>query len=226
MLAYDAGMERRTPAKSKRHAHNPRSDAKPVILAILEESGGFWTAETRLHKAFHVAHLLHWEHNAGALTTHPIVRMPHGPGIDQSALLLSELEVAKHIIVTSRPVGPYRESVYRLPIGVKSNASDDERSAVRRAIVWVGDKSATALSAITHEHSRTWQTTTDGERLDIDLDLMTDDEYERNRQRLQSAGEVVRGIFESIVARSPRQGSRSAGAPAGTRGRDLKRRAS
>lgn len=172
-----------------------RQEAKRVIALILDESGGEFFGMTKLYKAFYMAHLYYWEAHSGVLTKHPIVRMPHGPGIDRGPELLLEMCESGTIEVSNRPQGPFSESVYRLLVQSAAEGSAEERASIRRALDFISTKSAAALSAETHEFSRTWQQSADGEEMDIYLDLLTDQEYDANRRSLGEVRTAVDDIF-------------------------------
>lgn len=170
-------------------------DAKQVICTILAAAGGEFHKKVALYKAFYYAHLFYWQENAGTLTDYPIVRMPQGPGIDDANRLLCELEQEGRIEIQREQYGPFPEYVYLLKEKFVIDPTDPGYCAVEKAVKWVEGKSAGDLSRETHEYSRSWRQAADGQELDIYLDLMEDEEYLQMRQRLQSAEEMVSGIF-------------------------------
>jgi hypothetical protein len=146
-----------------------RAKAKRVIAEIVKEAGGELVGKTRLFKAFYVAHLLYAEREPGYLTTWPIVRMPHGPGIDGGDELLRELELTGVLHCDQVPEGPWLTNRYVLqkkaPAGDRLSAG--EIRAIREAVRFVQSKSAAELSELTHEHSRSWIAARDGQPLNI-----------------------------------------------------------
>jgi uncharacterized phage-associated protein len=187
--------------------------AKYVIRALLIESNGEFSGKTRLFKAFYAAHLFHWQKRKGALTDYPIVHMPRGPAIDNADPLLGELKKEGVIEISSRKNGPYDERVYKLVDGRMPPLTEEERESIREAIIWISDKSATELSEITHENSRSWAATTDGQEMNIYLDLLSDDDYAEMMERKKELSGKLDAVFGEVNQR------RSAKAPARRVGR-------
>lgn len=67
-----------------------RHKAKRLILEIIRQAKG-GLGKTQLFKAFWLSHLYYAQIARGYLTDWRIVRMPHGPGIDDGDDLLHEL---------------------------------------------------------------------------------------------------------------------------------------
>jgi uncharacterized phage-associated protein len=164
---------------------NPRADAKEVICLLVGAAGGALRGKVRLNKAFYFAHLYYWREAGGVLTSHPIVRMPHGPGIDDAQRLIAELVEEGLLSVATSQNGPFDENVYRLT-GEPSpiDESTAKGRAISQAIAFVEGRTAAELSEITHEHSPTWRTTPDGGEMNIYLDLMDEEEIQSIRDRL------------------------------------------
>jgi hypothetical protein len=165
-----------------------RSKAKQVILEIIRQGKGKLTGKTRLYKAFYVAHLLYAEQETGYLTAWPIVRMPFGPGIDCGDELIAELELAGMLTRKKVAEGPWKTTRYLL-------TGDNERTerlaaparrAIKQAVAFVCSKTATELSDLTHEFSRSWIEARDGQPLDIYVDIIADDEFERREREIDS----------------------------------------
>jgi len=144
-----------------------RTKAKRVIAEIIRQAGGKFTGKTRLYKAFYVAHLLFAEHDQGYLTVWPIVRMPHGPGIDCGDELLAELELSGVLERKQVPEGPWQTTRYELSRDGRSEEklSAGAKRAIKEAVEFVCSKSATELSELTHEFSRSWMEARDGQPL-------------------------------------------------------------
>ncbi|HYV36446.1 MAG TPA: type II toxin-antitoxin system antitoxin SocA domain-containing protein [Gemmataceae bacterium] len=162
--------------------------AKQVIVELLRAAGGAWTGKTKLYKAFYLAHLYYAENEPGYLTNWPVVRMPNGPGIDAGDELLEELELTGIIARDAAMVGPYHTSSYRLT-GKKLPAerlAKKALEAIRVAVEFVQTKSATELSDLTHEFSRSWLNARDGQHLNIYIDLIEEDEFARREQSLET----------------------------------------
>lgn len=165
-----------------------RTKAKRVILELIRQAGGEFVGMTRLYKAFYVAHLLYAENEPGFLTTWPIVRMPHGPGIESGEDLLVELELTGLLDVERVREGPWTTARYKLTDrGLASQPLDPaEQRAVREAVEFVQSKSAVEVSELTHEHSRSWLAARDGQVLNIYIDMIPDDEFRRRERELDA----------------------------------------
>src|SRR5690554_5470024 len=96
----------------KLRTHPDHRNAKRIIRAIVKLAGGRVEGRTRLYKAFYASHLFHWKSHGVYLTTHPIVHMPNGPGIDRGSGILEELEHEGFLKFSEQYNGPYTESVY------------------------------------------------------------------------------------------------------------------
>ena len=164
-----------------------RAKAKRVIAEIVKESGEEFVGKTRLFKAFYIAHLLYAEREPGYLTTWPIVRMPHGPGIDGGDELLRELQLAGVLQCDQVPEGPWMTNRYVLRDKTLSGSqlSAPETQAVRDAVQFVMSKTAAELSELTHEHSRSWLAARDGQPLNIYVDMIPDEEFDQREKDLE-----------------------------------------
>lgn len=163
--------------------------AKEIIAEIVRASpGGSISSKTRLYKAFYFAHLYYAKDQPDYLSDWPIVRMPYGPGIDGSDELIREMADEGTINAVSRfDGGPFPSNEYRIAESKKTPStllSLEAISAIQKAVAFVQDKSSAELSTLTHERSRAWQEAADGEILDVYIDLMSDDEYERYKTRV------------------------------------------
>ena len=165
----------------------PRTTAQDVILEILRAGDGEWTGKTKLFKAFYFAHLYYAEAQPGLLTHWPIARMPQGPGIHMSRELFAGLVQDGLMLVEPVHEGPYPEYRYRLTDKGRDAARppEDVRAAVREAVSFCLPRTAVELSQITHERSRSWIESRDGELLDIYIDIIPDDEYEKRRAEME-----------------------------------------
>lgn len=173
-----------------------REAAKLVIRDIVAAAGGRLAGKTRLFKAFYAAHLYYWRGGNGVLTDYPIVRMPRGPGIDDGEELLLELEREGFLRIGSQPCGPFEETVYE-SVGQADFEPDDPRfRAAQDAAKWVRDKTAVELSAETHEFSRSWNESSDGDEMNIYLDLVPNSDLIRIRESVKRAEDLVNGAFK------------------------------
>lgn len=160
--------------------------AADIILEILRATDGEWSGKSRLFKVFYFAHLYYATEQLDSLTDWPIVRMPQGPGIHESHVLLQGLVQSGMMTVETIHEGPYPESRYRLTEQGRAtpaaSVGEAARRAIRDAVAFCHEKTAAELSQITHERSRSWQLAKDGDILEVVLDSIPDDEYERGER--------------------------------------------
>lgn len=155
--------------------------AKRVILEIIAAAGGEFSGKTRLYKAFWYAHLYFWEEEARQLTSYPIVHLPFGPGIDEGEVLLADLVRGGALHIDRIFNGPFPESRYRLSGTFPVNTDDPVHRVALKAVEYLMGRSATEISQCSHEESRAWQITDNGKPMDIYLDFLSDDEFQRVR---------------------------------------------
>lgn len=149
-------------------------DAKSVICDLIAAAGGVFCGTVRLNKAFYFAHLYYWRDEADILTDYPIVRLPKGPCIDDYDIILEQLANEGRVTISTRPVGPYSETVYRLAQDHALDAGSPRAAAILRAVEFVDSHSAVELSDITHEYSRSWRETPNRKEMNIYADLLSD----------------------------------------------------
>lgn len=166
-----------------------KSAAKQVICELVAASKGVLRGKLRLNKAFYFAHLYYWRDSEGVLTDYPIVRLPLGPCIDDSSDLIGELIAEGRLTVSVEPLGPYKENVYRLAVDCELDLSTPRGRAIFQAAEFTNGLSGAALSELTHEHSRSWQNTPNGNEMDIYADLLEDDEWQAIRRRVSAIRE-------------------------------------
>jgi hypothetical protein len=161
----------------------PATDAREVILHLIRAADGAWSGKTRLFKAFYFAHLYYAAENPGLLTDWPIARLPEGPGIDDSASLFGKLVAQDYITIERTHEGPYPEFRYRLTDKAKLLNPPEKQAklAIEKAAEFARAKLASELSNLTHEHSRSWKKGANGDILDIYVDLIPDDEFEKEQ---------------------------------------------
>jgi Protein of unknown function (DUF4065) len=165
----------------------PRTDAKRVLVELIRKADGEVTGKTRLFKAFYFAHLIYFENNPGLLTNWPIARMPQGPGIHQSGELFDQLVKDGYLIIEQVHENVYPEYRYRLTekAGEIAPLPNDADLAIQRAADFVKDKTAVQLSELTHEYSRSWIEGKNGDILEIYVDVIPDDEYDRRKLEIE-----------------------------------------
>jgi hypothetical protein len=174
-----------------------RARAKQIILHILKEAGGA-LGKTRLFKAFWLAHLFYAKNSRGYLSAWKIIRLPKGPGIDRGDELIIELKKAGEIELGHEPKGPYTETVCKLTsqpgdTALPPGATEAIKAAC--AIVMAHDR-VSELSEWSHEYSRSWNVTPNGNELDIYSDLIPDDVYWERRQKLIDLNDVYDDLFK------------------------------
>jgi hypothetical protein len=179
--------------------HSLDHQAKEVICQIIAAAGGELHRKVALFKAFYYAHLYYWSEAQGTLTDYPIVRTPQGPGIENASQLLEELEQEGRISMRKEQYGPYAEVVYALARPYTVDPANPRYKAVEKAVKFIEGKSAAELNAETLEYSRSWQTASDGEELDIYIDLLDEKEFLSLKQRLQETEEMVNRVFAANV---------------------------
>ncbi len=175
-----------------------RNRAKDIILEIVRLAGDNIRGKTRLFKAFYIAHLFYAKRAPGYLSDWPIVRMPHGPGIDSADQLIKELVGEGRLAVHTTDVGPYNELQYvatckQAPPSLSLSAID----AIRDAVDFVEGKTAAELSELTHEFSRSWKAGKDGDELNIYIDLVSDEDYAADRRAFQEMDAVIDSVMKS-----------------------------
>lgn len=159
-------------------------EAKETILDLIAAAGGVMHGKVRLHKAFYFAHLFFWREADGVLTAHPIVRAPQGPFIDDGEQLIEELRRDGVISISTAPVGPFQETIYRLESPRSVDPETPRGRAINQAVELVLSRTAVDLSDLTHEHSVSWQTTENGREMDIYLDLLSDEQLSTMRRQI------------------------------------------
>jgi len=170
-----------------------RTNAQRVILELIRHAGQTWDGKTKLFKAFYFAHLYYASKEPGLLTDWPIVRTPQGPGIDKSQPLLQGLVKNGYLTIESIQEGPYPE--YRYCLSEKAAAepplAEDARAAIKAAADFVLPKTASELSQLTQERSRSWLQAKDGDLLDIYIDLIPEDDYEKGQAELAALDQQI-----------------------------------
>jgi hypothetical protein len=193
-------------APSKRESSKPRileeaeerDRAKQIILYILKQAGGA-LGKSRLFKAFWLAHLYYAKNAPGYLSSWKIVRLPHGPGIDKGDELILQMKKTGDVAVDHEPRGPYTEMVCKLTeqSGL-IDISEEAIKAIKIAVKVVTElhDSVEQISEWSHEVSRSWGSTPNGEELDIYSDLIPDDVYLERQLNLKELNEVYDDLLK------------------------------
>jgi hypothetical protein len=179
----------------------PRANPRHVIVEILRNAKNAEINKTKLYKASYLSHLVYTHNSPGLLTDWKIAHMPQGPGIDSSYELLEPLEEEGYLTKSVTSDGIYTECVYRwtgkeLPADALPPAAS---KAIKRATEYVLPMSATQISNLTHEHSRSWIEGKSGDALEIYTDLIDDEEYERRAKQLKSLEADVQLALKDVA---------------------------
>ncbi|MBN1909414.1 MAG: hypothetical protein JW818_06725 [Pirellulales bacterium] len=174
-----------------------RAQAKRVILEIVRQSpGDEIEGKIRLFKAFYFAHLYYAMKSADYLTDWPIVKMPLGPGIDDFPGLIGELVAEGLLTQEQTMVGPYRTTLYRATERFPAQPLSAEAvAAIHDAVTFVADKTGAQLSDITHEFSYSWNQSELGDEQNIYQDLLSDEQREENRKRVNDIGKDIKAVW-------------------------------
>jgi hypothetical protein len=164
-------------------------EVKRILAAIVQVAGGTLANKTNLFKAYYWAHLFYWQESNGLLTRrHRIVRMPNGPGVAGHDKLLREL-VAEGFLEIQEKQGYTFRTLSPVEVGA------DEERAIRQALAKVQGKTAIEVSDESHAFSRSWNSSGNGEGMNIYLDLLSDTEYEQQAQLLDEARREIDEIL-------------------------------
>jgi hypothetical protein len=175
----------------------PRTTAHDVILEILRNADGEWTGKSKLFKTFYFAHLYYANASPGLLTDWPIARLPQGPGIDKSRQLFAGLVEDGYLVIEKVHEGPYPEDRYRLTDKARNapRPPDDAQAAIKEATLFCLPRTPAELSQITHERSRSWLEGKDGDVLNIYIDTIPDEEYEKRRTEIEQLDKQLSAIL-------------------------------
>ena len=172
-----------------------REQAERVIVEILRQADTAGLGKTLLFKAFWLAHLYYAKNARGYLSDWKIVRMPNGPGIDDAEGLIDDLLASGAIVKNHVRKGPYTEINCRLVDAPEGDLSEDAIEAIRSAVADVKKYSASEISALSHDFSRSWNNTQNGEELNIYSDLIPDDEYDDQAKEVAELKNTYESLF-------------------------------
>ncbi|MGL4550769.1 MAG: hypothetical protein ACRC33_06245 [Gemmataceae bacterium] len=175
----------------------PAAEPGDVILEILRQADGEWVGKTKLFKAFYFAHVYSAIKRPVPLTDWAIARMPRGPGIHDSDRLFGSLVAAGTLLIERVHVGPYPEFRYRLTDKGKAvpGLTGEALAAVHDAATFCSSRTASELSQITHEYSRSWNEGADGELLNVAIDAIPDDEYDARKAGIRRIDAQLSHLF-------------------------------
>jgi hypothetical protein len=167
--------------------------AKAVLIEIMRLYGGAVNNKIHLFKTFYFAHLYYARSAPDYLSDWPIVRMPLGPGIGDSDELIDSLVQDGDVEVSRVEVGPFLAYRYQLLRDeIPSSLSLEAIGAIRDAVEFTKHKSASELSEITHQYSRSWQEAEDGAELNIYIDLLDANEYAIQKEKADRLAAAVK----------------------------------
>ena len=169
--------------------------AKRIITEILRHCPQ-GIGKTKLFKAFWLAHLFYANEQPGFLSDWPVVRMPHGPGIDECGTLFGELTNEGRMKVGCSFNGPFTEISHQLNRQDYERLPEEAERAVKEAVDFILPRSATACSELSHEYSRSWNERANGEEMDIYSDLIPDTDYERLKTESDRIAADVLEVFK------------------------------
>jgi hypothetical protein len=158
--------------------------AKKIIVELVRQKGVPFHNKSDLFLAFWRAHLSYAEKNAGYLSNWPMVRTPHGPGIQDFDYLLSELLADAWLATTESQVGD------NLTLVISLGSNCPPPSLTEESIAAIRDGVQGSAMANFRE-SRVWREAKDGEELDIYLDLMDSEERDRRESNLAALAAAI-----------------------------------
>ena len=171
--------------------------AKLILTEILRLFGGQVPSKSHLFKAFYFAHLYYAKEAPDYLSDWAIVRMPLGPGIDRADELIHDLVSEGMVEVQRVQVGPYQPFQFRLLKNERpAQLSLEAIEAIRRAVEFTKDKTASELTELTHEYSHSWSEARDGEELNIYVDLLSEGDYQRESQAAAKLADAIKDMWE------------------------------
>lgn len=160
--------------------------ARDLLWQIIAMAGGELSGKTRLNKVFYEAHMNSWNDSAKMLTDYPIVRLPHGPGVDNLDVLIEELVEQGRLRVEAQKNGPYLEFVYRLREAPPADPETFRVNAIQKALQETSEFTGKELSQRSHDRSRVWNQRTNGQELDIYADAVEQSEIDEVRRQIEA----------------------------------------
>ena len=167
--------------------------AKRLIVEIICQAGGEFHNKTNLFKAFWMAHLCYAKDIPDYLSFWPIVKMPKGPEIHDFDTLIGELIADGVLEIDEVERGEFSGFIFTLTEkdGSVEALPDNEISAILEGVKFVKGKTATNVSDDSHELSRSWNSASFGEELNIYVDLLSETEYQSKMDKLRHLTEIA-----------------------------------
>jgi len=189
-------------------SHEQRERAKRIIYAIIRQLGDDCGKEGFVEAAFYYAHVKFAADHPGYLSTWPIVKTPHGPGIaDEEALLneiwsgmLGRLSTESALQIGDVEIAGQVADSFLVPNRAADNSFTEAEVAAIRWGVEMTKKSAARVD------SRAWRDAPLGEELSIYTDLLPDDDYARRMASAEASARALSGMWRGIgLSSSPPQ---------------------
>jgi hypothetical protein len=172
-----------------------REAAKQLILKIVAMAGGRLEAMSRLNKAFYAAHLIYWQERQGVLSDYPVVKLPHGPAIDDFDGLVAELVGEGALEVHDELIGPYPTTVLTLKTSVQIDPKAPEFDPIQRAVRWVKRHTVAELERLTHDRPSYLAQPRVGYEQPIYLDAIKEEEYAKVKASCAEVDEAFRAAL-------------------------------
>lgn len=165
--------------------------AKAIIVEIIRQADGTFRNKTNLFKAFWLAHVKYAESHVSPLSDWPIVKLPKGPGIHDFDLLLGELMESGTIETVEVQLNDVSGFHFHLRDHETDPLAGDALSAVQFAVSQFHGIPATEASRISHEDSRAWNSVRIGDEMDVVLDTISDEEFDRISARVTQFSDAL-----------------------------------
>lgn len=160
-----------------------RERAKQIIAEIVRAAGGILTSKTELVRAYWRAHLVFAESQPGYLSFWPLVKTPAGPAIHDADRLLGELVADGILQIDETEAG----GGLRLELtDLVGELPTESVEAIEKAVSQPGEP----VDLTDYRSLRSWNAASDGEELNIYVDVIPDAEYAERKQRLEALAAV------------------------------------
>lgn len=170
-----------------------RERAKQIIAEIIRVAGGMLTSKTELVRAFWRAHIVFAESQPGYLSFWPVLKTPAGPAIKDVDRLLGEL-VAAGILRIDEPKGN-GVAGFRLELSGQpgpGEIADEAVEAIGQAVA----HPAEPIDLADYCSLRSWNAASDGDELNIYVDVIPEAEYADRKRRLLEMDAVLNSVWK------------------------------
>jgi hypothetical protein len=165
-----------------------RDRAKQVIAEIIRAAGGMLTSKSELVRVYWRAHLVFAESQPGYLSFWPVLKTPAGPVIKDVDRLLGEL-VADGILQIDEPSGK-GVAGFQLELSgqpAPGEIADEAVEAIEKAVAHPVEP----IDLADYHSLRSWNDASDGDELNIYVDVIPDDEYADRKRRLEEMAALL-----------------------------------